>query len=212
VLQVNFRGSEGFGDAFEEAGYRAWGGKMQDDLTDAVEQLVAEGVADPDRVGIYGVSYGGYAALTGLALTPDLYRAGAAYAAVTNIRALLFDETRFAGSYTRRILREQVGGGFGDRERMKMASPELRAAHIRAPVLLGHGNVDTVVPVEHSRDMAAALSKAGKQFEYLEFPHEIHGFLLESNRVRWYETLIAFFEKNLAPRERAAGGKSVATP
>jgi dipeptidyl aminopeptidase/acylaminoacyl peptidase len=211
VLQVNFRGSDGFGEAFEEAGHREWGGKMQDDLTDAVKQLIAEGVVDADRVGIYGASYGGYAALTGLLTTPELYRAGAAYAAVTDLRAMVREDSRYAGRITRQRLREEVGGGWDDRARLNLASPRQRASEIGLPVLLGHGDVDTVVPVDHSREMANALRKAGKPFEYLEFEHEIHGFLLEANRIRWYEALIAFFEKNLAPRGKTAAESAPAS-
>jgi dienelactone hydrolase len=206
VIQVNFRGSEGYGEEFLEAGHREWGGKMQDDLTDAVRALIAGGIADPDRVGIYGASYGGYAALMGLVATPELYRAGAAYAAVTDVRTLLYDERRYRPGYVKVRLQEEVGGGSGDSKRLRLVSPERRAAEIRVPVLLGHGAVDLSVPVKHSRDMAAALHRAGKPVEYLEFPHEIHGFLLEANRVKWYEALIAFFEKNLAPREQPSAG------
>jgi dipeptidyl aminopeptidase/acylaminoacyl peptidase len=204
VIQVNFRGSEGFGSAFLEAGYREWGGKMQNDLSDAVKQLVAEGISDPDRVGIYGASYGGFAALMGLVVNPETYRAGAAYAAVTDVRTLLTERRFLRDKYTKARLAEEIGGGWDDRHRIRAASPKRRASEIRVPVLLGHGEADLVVSVRHSRDMASALRRAGTFFEYLEFPHEIHGFLLEASRVKWYEALIAFFEKNLAPRAAAA--------
>jgi len=209
VVQVNFRGSDGFGSAFLEAGHREWGGKMQDDLSDAVKQLVAEGITDPDRVGIYGASYGGFAALMGLIVTPSTYRAGAAYAAVTDIRTLLVEGGRLRSSYARSRQEDEIGALWDDRERLRDASPERRASEVRVPVLLGHGDADLTVPVKHSRDMARALRNAGKSFEYLEFPHEIHGFLLEASRVKWYEALIAFFEKNLAPRVAAAADPDV---
>jgi dipeptidyl aminopeptidase/acylaminoacyl peptidase len=112
-------------------------------------------------------------------------------------------EDRWFGPFTTRIQRERVGGGWSDRERLRAFSPLRRAGEIRAPVLLGHGEEDGSVRVDHSREMHAALRKAGKRVRYLEFPHEIHGFALETNRIRWYEALIAFFEKHLAPRATA---------
>lgn len=91
----------------------------------------------------------------------------------------------------------------GDKARLREDSPLRLVAAIRAPVLLGHGTDDQRVHVRQSQRMAEALRKAGKQYEYLEFPNEYHGFLLEANRVKWYETLVAFFERNLAPRTPA---------
>ena len=198
VLQMNYRGSTGHGAAHLAAGFREWGQKIQDDITDGVSWAIAEGIADPDRVGIYGGSFGGYAALAGLVKTPTLYRAGAAYAAVTDIEHLIEDDD-FYRSYVD-VHEARIGGEAGDQKRLRASSPLRRASEVRAPVLLGHGEHDQRVHVHQSRRMAAALRKAGKDVEYLEFPDEIHGFLLEANRLRWYEALVAFFEKNLAPR------------
>jgi len=205
VLQVNYRGSTGFGKAFREAGYREWGQKMQDDITDGVLWLVNEGIADADRIGIMGASFGGYAALLGLVKTPKLFRAGVAYAAVTDIENTLGDE-RWYGSdeeFNRRL----IGGEFGDAKRLRESSPLRRAAEIKVPVLLGHGEDDQRVHVRESRLMSDALKRAGGQFEYMEFPHEVHGFALESNRIRWYTRVAAFLEENLAPRQAAAAGQ-----
>ena len=201
VFQINFRGSDGLGKKHLEAGYREWGQKIQDDITDGVKWLVAEGMADPDRIGITGGSYGGYATLVGLTNTPDLYRAGAAYASVTDIEFLLSDDKWYDWGYEWH--ETMVGGERGDKERLRESSPLRHVAKIRAPVLLGHGADDQRVHVRQSRRMAEALKDAGKEYEYLEFPDEIHGFLLEANRIRWYEALSAFFEKNLAPRAAA---------
>jgi dipeptidyl aminopeptidase/acylaminoacyl peptidase len=202
VLQMNFRGSSGLGHKHLEAGYREWGQKIQDDITDCVTWAIAQGIADPDRIGITGGSYGGYATLVGLAKTPELYRAGAAYASVTDIEFMLSDDKWYDWGYEWH--ETMVGGERGDKERLRAASPLRNAANVRVPVLLGHGVDDQRVHVRQSQRMAKALRDAGKDVEYLEFPDEIHGFLLEANRVRWYEALIAFFEKNLAPRAQAA--------
>jgi len=199
VLQVNFRGSSGFGARYRQSGYREWGQKMQDDITDGIKWLVAEGIADPDRVGIYGGSFGGYAALVGLTKTPELYRAGAAYAAVTDIELMLSDDQWYDwGSNWHEIM---IGGEGGDTERLRASSPLRHVANVRVPVMLGHGSDDERVHVRQSELMAKALKDAGKDVTFLEFPNEIHGFHLEANRIRWYESLIAFFEKNLAPRQ-----------
>lgn len=199
VFQVNFRGSTGFGEKHLTAGYREWGQKIQDDISDGVAWLISEGIADADRIGISGASFGGYASLVGLAKTPGLYRAGAAYAPVTDIELLLSDDKWYDWSYDWQ--ETMVGGERGDKDRLRASSPLRHVAQIRMPVLLGHGIDDERVHVRQSQRMAAALKKAGKKFEYLEFPDEIHGFLLESNRIRWYEALIGFFEENLAVRE-----------
>ena len=198
VFQMNFRGSSGLGRKHLEAGYREWGQKIQDDITDGVKWLIAEGIADPDRIGITGGSYGGYATLVGLTNTPELYRAGAAYASVTDIEFLLSDDKWYDWGYEWH--ETMVGGERGDKERLRESSPLRRVAAVRSPVLLGHGADDQRVHVRQSQRMANALREAGKDVEYLEFPDEVHGFLLEANRIRWYEALIAFFEKNLAPR------------
>ena len=198
VLQLNFRGSEGFGKAFLEAGYREWGLKIQDDISDGVKWLIAQGVADAGRIGIYGGSFGGYASLIGATRTPELYRAAAAYAAVTDIELLISDDAKYDWGVAWH--KPMVGGGRGDAARLRETSPLRLAERAGVPILLGHGDEDDRVEVHHSRKMAAALRKAGKEVEYLEFEHEVHGFRLEANRIRWYEALIAFFEKNLAPR------------
>ena len=198
VLQANFRGSSGLGAKHLEAGFREWGQKIQDDISDGVKWAIEQGIADADRVGIYGGSFGGYATLVGLSKTPELYRAGAAYASVTDIELLLSDDEWYSWGYDWH--ETMVGGERGDKERLRASSPLRNAAAFRAPLLIGHGVDDQRVHVRQSQRMAKALRDAGKDVTYLEFPDEIHGFVLEANRIRWYEALIAFFEKNLASR------------
>jgi dipeptidyl aminopeptidase/acylaminoacyl peptidase len=207
VLQVNFRGSSGLGAAYLQAGYREWGQKIQDDITDGVKWLIAQGIADPDRIGITGASYGGYAALVGLVKTPELYRAGAAYAPVTDIELLISDDKWYDWGYEWH--QTMIGGERGDKSRLRESSPLRRVAEIRVPVLLGHGTDDQRVHVRQSQRMAEALKKAGKDYQYLEFPDEVHGFLLESNRIRWYTSLADFFDRNLAPRSAGRGARTL---
>lgn len=202
VLQVNFRGSTGFGKAFREAGYRQWGQKIQDDVTDGVQWLIDEGIADAGRIGIMGTSFGGYATLMGLVKTPDLFRAGVAYAAVTDIETTLAND-RWYGSDDE-FDRKVIGGEIGDADRLRQSSPLRRAREIRAPVLLGHGEDDQRVHVRESRAMAEALEAGSGRYEYMEFPHEIHGFALESNRIQWYKRVAGFLEEHLAPRAKPA--------
>jgi dipeptidyl aminopeptidase/acylaminoacyl peptidase len=200
VFQPNFRGSSGYGSDFIKKGHREWGLAMQDDITDGVQWLIEQGIADPDRIGIYGASYGGYAALMGLAKTPELYRAGASYAGVTSLPQLLADDAFYRFDD---FNRPTVGGEWGDGGRLKQNSPLHRVDDIQVPVLLGHGVDDPRVHVKHSDRMASALRSAGKSVEYLKFEDEAHGFLLESNRLAFYRRLIGFFEEHLAPKAPA---------
>jgi dipeptidyl aminopeptidase/acylaminoacyl peptidase len=202
VLQVNFRGSTGFGKAFRDAGNREWGQRMQDDITDGVRWLIDQGIADGDRIGIMGTSFGGYAALMGLVKTPELYRAGIAYAAVTDIETSLANDHWLGSDHG--FDRLVIGGEFGDADRLRQSSPLRRASEIRVPVLLGHGEDDQRVHVRESQAMAEALRAANARYEYVEFQHEIHGFALENNRIRWYERVAGFLEEHLAPRVRPA--------
>jgi dipeptidyl aminopeptidase/acylaminoacyl peptidase len=205
VLQMNFRGSTGFGTGFTRKGRREWGQAIQDDITDGVKWAIEQGIADPDRIGIYGGSYGGYSAMMGLVRTPELYRAGASYAGVMDIKLLIKHDRNYRWMYAWH--EALIGGEWGDSKRLRKYSPVEGADEIRAPVLLGHGADDQRVHVQHSQNMARALRRAGKNFEYLEFEDEIHGFLLERNRIQFYERLVAFFEKNLAPRPPASDAR-----
>jgi dipeptidyl aminopeptidase/acylaminoacyl peptidase len=202
VFQMNFRGSSGYGEGFRRSGSHQWGQAMQDDITDGVEWLIAQGIADPNRVGIYGASYGGYAALMALIRTPELYRAGASYAGVTSLPLFVADNRRMFSDYDR----SRNGGGWGDTKQLQANSPIDHVESIRVPVLLAHGEGDQRVPIKHSERMAKALREAGKDVDYLEFPYERHGFLHNDNQRLFYERLAAFFEKHLTPRAAAAIG------
>jgi len=200
VLQPNFRGSTGYGDAFREAGYGEWGRKMQTDLSDGVRWLAAEGVIDPDRVCIVGGSYGGYAAMAGPTLDPGVYRCAVSVNGVSDLRRMVEREARMRGereNETVRYWNRFMGAErLGDRS-LDERSPARLAAQADAPMLLIHGRDDTVVPVEHSRLMAQALRRAGKPVELIELDGEDHWLSRSGTRLRMLtETLRFLLEHN----------------
>ena len=201
VLQVNFRGSTGYGRSFLELGDRQWGLAMQDDLEDAVRSLIAQGIADADRVGIYGAGYGGYAAVMALVKTPDLYRCGASYAGIMNLTAMLREEDAYVGG---RMVRRWIGDPFKDARRLMATSPLENVARIKVPVLLAHGEDDPYVNVRQTKYMGRMLLKADKEVELMVFPDETHEFKEERNRIEFYTRLVAFFERNLAVRAQTS--------
>lgn len=195
VLRTNFRGSSGYGKAFVEAGYRQWSLRMQDDLADAVGDVVKRGIADPRRIAISGASYGGYAALAGVVATPDLYRAAVSLAGVSDLREFL-DWKREDGtdSESYRYWVKLVGDPKKDAAAIKAASPRHRAAEIKVPVLLIHGVDDDNVPIEQSRFMKAALDRLGKPVQLIEVTGEGHSGWSTENNLRYVEAAIKFLE------------------
>ncbi|MBI2261562.1 MAG: S9 family peptidase [Caulobacterales bacterium] len=169
VFQPNFRGSAGMGKAFAEAGYREWGGRMQDDVTAGVEHLIAQGLADRSQICIVGASYGGYAALQAGATQADLYRCVVSIAGPSDLVAMMSWERSEAGTDSDRYdyWLKSIGDPREDRERLEAASPLRRAADWRLPVLLIHGEADDVVPVSQSRNMDRALRRAGKDVQLI---------------------------------------------
>jgi dipeptidyl aminopeptidase/acylaminoacyl peptidase len=201
VLQMNFRGSTGYGQKFLEAGFRPWGLKQQDDITDGVKWAIAQGMADPRRIAIFGSSYGGFAALVGLEQTPELYRCGVCYAGVTDIvrtfQTLVSFGERSDLRLNRLMLAETVGDVRKDKERLSAISP-LRNAHlVQAPVFLAYGELDPRVPISTGHDMANALRARGKLSEFMVKADEGHGFVHEENRIEFWTKVEAFLKKNL---------------
>jgi len=197
VLQMNFRGSTGYGRAFWEASFKQWGKKMQDDVTDGVKFAIAQGIADPKRVCIYGGSYGGYCALAGLAFTPDLYACGVDYVGVSN----LFTFLKTIPPYWKPLLDmfyEMVGNPVTDKELLAAASPVLHADNIRVPLLIAQGAQDPRVNIDESDQMVAALKKHGIAVEYLVKDNEGHGFHNEENRFEFYEAMEKFLKRHLS--------------
>lgn len=210
VLQVNFRGSGGFGLEFQKAGHREWGQKMQDDLADGVAWAVKEGIADPERVGIYGASYGGYAAMMGLVRHPELYRIGMTFAGVSDLEGM-FDETiRSRGWYRRRSrdeLRywEDVIGSRRDVEVLRALSPLHNVDAIRVPVFIAHGRMDFVVEYDQATRLHEALKRRGATVDFLGVADDGHGFVLEENRIELLRRMERFLATHM-PSDELRGG------
>ena len=196
VLQMNFRGSTGYGRAFWEAGFKEWGRSMQDDVTDGVLWLVEQGIADPKRVGIYGASYGGYAVLAGLAFTPDLYACGVDYVGVSNIFTLLETIPPY-WELGRQMLYEKIGHPEKDKELLKAASPVFHADRITAPLFVAQGANDPRVKKAESDQIVEALRSRGIEVEYMVKENEGHGFRNEENRFDFYRAMERFLATHL---------------
>jgi dipeptidyl aminopeptidase/acylaminoacyl peptidase len=202
VLQVNFRGSGGFGEDFESSGFNEWGGRMQDDITDATRWAIDNKVAAPDRICIFGASYGGYAALMGAVREPDLYRCAIGYAGVYDL-ALMSSTGDVRRSRSGRAYLDQALGH--DAARLEQRSPANRAAEIRIPVLLIHGKQDWRADFEQARAMKAALEAGRKPYEWMELRGEGHGVYDEETRREVYEKILEFLGRHLR-----AGGVATA--
>lgn len=178
VLQPNFRGSGGYGLDFAQQGWRRWGERMQEDVEDAVAQVLRDKGLDGDRVAIMGASYGGYAALMGAVRRPDLYKAAIAICGVSDLPDMLAAEKRDDDTPTREVFgfwKKRIGDPETDGPMLEAASPRRRAAEIVCPILLVHGVDDQIVPVAQSRIMNSALRSARKAVELVEVPDAGHG-------------------------------------
>lgn len=196
VLRINFRGSGNHGRAFLQAGAQEWGGKMQDDLTDATRWAVEQGIADPGRICIFGASFGGYAALMGVAREPDLYRCAAGYVGVYDLPMMhVHGDIQRRGS-GETYLREWVG----ERGALDKVSPNRMAERIKVPVFLAAGGEDERAPIEHSEKMERALKAAGVPVETLYYRTEGHGFYVDAHRKAFYERLLAFLDRHIGER------------
>jgi dipeptidyl aminopeptidase/acylaminoacyl peptidase len=198
-VQVNYRGSTGYGKAFVNAGDREWGGKMHDDLIDAVSYVTAAGWADPSRVAIYGGSYGGYAALVGAAFTPDVFRCAVDIVGPSNLKTLLETVPPYWAPMIAQLYR-RVGNPETDAEFLWSRSPLSRARDIRIPLLIAQGANDPRVKQAESEQIVAALTEAGIEHEYLLFPDEGHGFAKPENRIRFYTAAERFLARYLGGR------------
>lgn len=200
VIQPQFRGSTGFGLAHTNAGRRQWGKRMQDDVSDSVTWAVKQGLSDAKRICIVGASYGGYAALAGATMTPELYKCVVSVAGVSDLPRAIMQTKNDAGaskSSTVNYWVEHIGAD--DREAMEAASPRLLADNVRAPILLMHGRDDTVVRFEQSLWMASALKSAGKSVKLVELRGEDHWLSKTDTRQQMLTELEAFLLEHLGP-------------
>jgi dipeptidyl aminopeptidase/acylaminoacyl peptidase len=202
VLQMNFRGSTGYGKEFWLKGSKQWGKTMQDDISDGVQYLIKEGIADPKRVAIYGGSYGGYATLAGITFTPDLYCCAVDYVGVSNMFTFMKTIPPYWEPY-KAMFYELVGDPKKDSALLAAASPVFAADKIKVPLFIAQGANDPRVNKAESDQMVAALKKKGVEVEYMVKNDEGHGFANENNRIDFYQAMDKFFAKHLAPPKPA---------
>jgi acetyl esterase/lipase len=200
VIEPEFRGSTGFGDKHFRAGWKQWGMRMQDDVTDALRHAVAKGMVDPKRVCIAGASYGGYATLMGLARDQDRdqYRCGVAWVGVTDPRYMFSVHWSDIGATSKKYsMPSMIGDPVKDADMLAANAPIALAGKIKAPVLLAYGAKDRRVPLVHGEDMRAALTAAGRPPEWIVYDDEGHGFSRPANNIDFWKRVEAFLAKNL---------------
>jgi len=200
VFQMNFRGSTGYGRKFWEISFKEWGKKMQDDITDGVEYLKKEGIADPTRIAIYGASYGGYATLAGVTFTPDLYACAVDYVGVANLFTFMKTIPPYWKPYLDQFY-EMVGDPKNDSLLFVEASPVLHADKIKTPLFIAQGANDPRVNKAESDQMVEALKARGVEVEYMVKDNEGHGFRNQNNRYDFYGAMEKFLEKHLKPEK-----------
>ena len=203
VLEPEFRGSTGFGRAHFRAGWKQWGLKMQDDITDGARWAIAQGIADPQRICIAGASYGGYAALMGLIREPGLFRCGIDWLGVTDINLMYDGHWSFTSdlpeAYKHYGMPTLLGDQKLDAEQFKQTSPLLRASEIRQPLLLAYGGADKRVPLYHGSKFYQAVKQHNPQVEWIEYEEEGHGWALPKNRIDFWTRVEKFLDKHLNP-------------
>lgn len=195
VLQVNYRGSGGYGMNFQDLGYRHWGTTMQSDLADAVHWVIKQGIVDPKRICIYGASYGGYAAVENTILYPDLYKCTVAYSGVYDLT--LMDKSDFSHyAYGDRFLKVVLGD---DSAKLKAESPVYNADKIKDDIFIIYSGADKRVVPENSEELMAALDKLGKPYKKLYKRNEGHGYAKPEHRFELYTQMLDFFNKEIGP-------------
>lgn len=195
VLQPNYRGSGGYGTEFGDAGIGQIGRAMQDDLDDGMDWLVGQGIADKARVCVVGASYGGYAAMWAVIRNPERYRCAASFAGVADWASMLKYDRRYLTKQANARWQSRVTGD-GDLD-LGSVSPTPQAARLTRPLLIAHGEDDSNVPVSQSKRLVAALKKAGnKDFQFVTYDGEGHGFADPANQKDWFDRLDAFLAKH----------------
>jgi acetyl esterase/lipase len=202
VLQMNYRGSGGYGDAYVSAGYRKWGTTMQDDLTDSVRWAVSQGIADPSRVCIYGASYGGYAALMSVVREPDLYQCSVGYVGVYDMDVQRHNSDTSQSEYGRAYLNTVFPESAAERHAQ---SPIYGVDRIKAAIMLVHGAKDERVPIKNMHELVDRMAAVGKKPEQIVVEKkEAHGFRDIDNNVNLYTKMLAFFDSHIGNKQATA--------
>ncbi|MCB0763618.1 MAG: S9 family peptidase [Flavobacteriales bacterium] len=196
VLQMNFRGSTGYGREFWQKSFKQWGKTMQDDITDGVNWLKEQGIADPDRIAIYGGSYGGYATLAGITYTPDLYACAVDYVGVSNLFTFMNTVPAYWEPY-KKMMYEMVGDPKADSLMMREASPVFHMDKVKCPLFIAQGAQDPRVNKDESDQVVAALKARGIEVDYLVKDNEGHGFRNEENRFEFYGAMEKFLDQHI---------------
>ncbi len=196
VFQMNFRGSTGYGRSFWEASFKKWGLEMQDDITDGTKWLIEKGIADPERIVIYGASYGGYATLQGIVKEPELYAAAVDYVGVSNLFTFMKTIPPYWEPYLQ-MMYEMVGNPVTDSLQMAATSPALNADRINTPLFIAQGANDPRVNKAESDQVVEALKARGIVVEYMVKDNEGHGFYNQENRFDFYRAMERFLAENL---------------
>ena len=196
VLQMNFRGSTGYGRSFWEKSFKQWGQSMQDDITDGVQWAIDKGIAKADKIAIYGGSYGGYATLAGVCFTPELYCCAVDYVGVSNLFTFMKTIPPYWEPYLA-MMYEMVGHPEKDKDMMEAYSPALQVHRIKAPLFVIQGANDPRVHIDESDQMVANLRDRGVEVPYMVKYDEGHGFHNEENRFEVYKAMLGFFHQHL---------------
>ncbi len=196
VLQMNYRGSTGYGRGFWQASFKEWGLKMQDDISDGSEWLIKTGIADSSRIAIYGYSFGGYTALAGVTFTPNLYRCGISYCGISNLFTYMKDIPPYYNQFLK-MAYEMIGHPEKDADYFRKVSPVFHTNQIKVPVMIAQGEKDPRVNVSETKQFVKSLKKAGVEVTYFLKKNEGHGFANEENKMEFYAELEKFLAQNL---------------
>ncbi len=199
VLQMNYRGSKGYGKKFYEAGFKEWGGKIQDDIADGAEWLIKQGIADEERIAIFGYSFGGYSSLMGMIKNPDLYKCGVSYCGVINLFGFLRSVPDYWAPF-KDMLYETIGNPAKDSIKLADSSPYHNVEKIKQPLFIAQGANDPKVSIKDANSFVKKLKEKKNMVEYFVKENEGHTFLNEENRIELFKQIEKFLSKNIGGR------------